>query len=173
MESGNGKQRWLYVLRGALTLSCVAMLAFIFVNSLQSGEETSARSLSVTLSLQKFFRVIAPSSFIATATGEAFEILHSAVRTFAHFCEFALLGALLFWCCRSYTDKKIYFLIPASLVLLTPIVDEFLQLLSDGRVADVQDVFIDVLGGVFGALFATFTLFIGMKIQSRQRAKGE
>ena len=172
MECGKGKKRWLYALRGALTLSCVAMLLFIFANSLQSGEESSALSLSVTIGVQKFFRVIAPSSFIATATGEAFELLHSALRLLAHFCEFALFGARVIWCCRSYTDKKAYFLIPVALVLFVPIIDELLQKFSNGRVADVQDVLIDVLGGVCGALFAAFTLFIGMKIYRRKRAKG-
>ena len=170
-DNGTKKQNaktWL--LRAILTALCIAAIAFIFSNSLQTGEESGAQSSFVTNAVQKIFRVFAPNSWIATATGEAYERLHGVIRTIAHFSEFALLGALLTWCWRSYTKDMLFFLIPACLVVLVPIVDECLQTLSAGRVAAISDVFTDTLGGVCGCVFAGLTLLIAFAIKRRKKA---
>ena len=159
-----------WILRLVLTALCIATMAFIFSNSLQTGEESGAQSSFVTVAVQKIFRVFAPNSWIATATGEAYEKLHGVIRTLAHFSEFALLGALLVWCWRAYTKDPLFLLVPVCLVVLTPIVDECLQTLSAGRVAAISDVCTDTIGGVCGCVFAGLTLLIALAIKRRKKA---
>ena len=162
----------IWILRISLTLACLATFAWIFSNSLQTGEQSSSQSSSVVDTVQRVAAVFAPNSFIATATGEAYERLHEQVRIVAHFCEFALLGALLVWCYRAYTDDKAFAFLPVALVLLTPIVDECLQMATVGRSAEIFDVFVDSLGGICGCIVAGITLMIGFWIGKRRRKNG-
>ena len=152
----------LLVLRIALSIACAVMLAFIFSNSLKSGEQSSEQSAQVVAFVQDVAAVIAPWSGIAEATGEDYERVHSAVRSLAHFSEFALLGALFCWCTLSYTRKKRYQLLPLSGVIITPLIDESLQFFSDGRAADWTDIFVDTAGGICGMAFALACLALGV-----------
>ncbi len=157
----------IYLARALLTLACLLLLAFIFGNSLKAGDESSAQSAEVVQAVQKVVGFFAPHSWIATATGEAYEKLHAVVRTLAHFSEFALLGALCSWCYRAYTAEKAYFFVVVFFVLFVPIVDEFLQTLTAGRVADIYDVWIDSAGGAVGIAFALLTLWIAKRIRRK------
>ena len=159
------------IFRIVTTLACVLMMGFIFFNSLQTAEKSSAQSSAVVDTVQKVVAVIAPNSPIATATGEAYDKLHAGIRTLAHFSEFALLGALCFWCWFSYTDKMIFLLVPAGAVILTPLIDELLQTFSSGRAAGWFDVAVDISGGVVGAFFALCTLTAGIAIYKKQIKK--
>lgn len=166
MERTRAKTYWL---RAALTAACLCLLAFIFGNSLASGDDSSAQSSVFVRAVQKLAGVFAPHSWVATATGEAYEKLHGIVRTSAHFCEFALLGALFTWCYRSYTDEKAYFFIVVCFLVLVPVVDEFLQTLTIGRAAEMKDVFTDTAGGFAGVLFAIITVAIASAIRKKRR----
>ena len=159
-------------LRVILTALCVGAYAFIFYNSAQSGEQSSAQSGSVVAFIQRVFKVIAPNSFIATAQGQDYQKLHAIVRTLAHFAEFTLLGALLIWCFASYTDRWFWFIVPLVLILLSPIMDECIQLFASARVADLKDIGIDTLGGYVGALFAWFTLVVAKRMK-KERENGK
>ena len=164
-------KRWKVCLCAILTLLSVSLIAWIFSNSLQTAEESSAQSGSVVDKIQALFKRIAPNSFIATAVGEDYHTLHKIIRILAHFCEFALLGALLVWSWRAYTDRGIWLLIPLALILLVPVVDELLQSFTGGRAMQFVDILVDVAGGVCGGAFAWFTIFIGKKISKRKGAK--
>lgn len=166
METRTQNKR-IYLVRALLTIACIALLSFIFGNSLKAGEESSAQSAGFLRAVQKAVGFFAPNSFVATATGEAYEKLHAIVRTIAHFGEFALLGALCSWCYRAYTAEKAYFFVVVFFVLLVPIVDEFLQTLTIDRVADIYDVWVDSAGGAVGILFALCTLWIAKKIRRK------
>lgn len=162
---------WLWVLRITLTVACVAMLAFIFSNSVQTGEQSGATSSAVTDAVQDAASVIAPESPIAKAEGEDYDKLHAAIRTLAHFGEFALLGALLCWCVQSYTDKKIYLIFPVCGVFLIPLTDEFIQMFSAGRGAEIKDVLVDTSGGALGILAAIACVILGKYIYRMIRAR--
>ena len=164
------KNKKIYLVRVLLTLACVLLLAFIFGNSLTEGDDSSKQSAGVVKAVQKIVGVFAPNSWIATATGEQYDRLHASVRTLAHFSEFALLGALCSWCYRAYTNEKTYFFVVVCFVAYVPIIDEFLQTLTVGRVADIHDVFLDTLGAFAGILFALCTLFLG-RIRRKRRCK--
>lgn len=160
-----------YLVRIVLTALCIGMLCFIFGNSLKAGEQSAEQSSGVVDMVQKAVGIFAPNSWIATATGEAYDRLHGIVRTIAHFCEFALLGALFTWCYRSYTSEKAFFFVPVCLSILVPIVDEFLQTLTPGRAAEMKDVLVDTAGGAAGCVFALLTLWIGFAIYKSKRKK--
>ena len=165
----NGVKIW--ILRITLTLACLLVFAWIFSNSLQTGEESSSQSVAVVDAVQRVVKVFAPNSSIANATGEAYAKLHEDIRVLAHFCEFALLGALLVWCYRSYTSDKAFAFLPVVIVLLTPIVDECLQTTTLGRGAELFDVFVDSLGGICGCAFAFITILIAWIIRKSKERK--
>jgi VanZ family protein len=78
------------------------------------------------------------------------EMLTSFVRTTAHFGEFYVLG--VFWGYYLLSVKKpIKYLLFA--VLLTAILDECVQLFSEGRAFELFDIGIDGLGGIFSLTY--------------------
>ncbi|MBQ7879648.1 MAG: VanZ family protein [Clostridia bacterium] len=172
MKDGRTNKGKIIALRVALTAACVALVAFIFFNSLRTGDESAAQSNVVTDFVQKVIAFFAPKSWIANATGEAYERLHGYVRTVAHFSEFGLLGALMVWCWRAYTADGLCLLFPMCLTLFIPVLDESLQFLTAGRVADISDLFVDTLGGFCGLAFAVIALLIGRAVLSKKR-KGD
>lgn len=167
-------KKWYHVcLCVALTFLCIGLVAWIFSNSLQPAEKSAEQSTGVMDVLQRVFLVIAPNSTIATATGETYDRIHKIVRIIAHFCEFALLGALLVWCWRSYTARKVFLFIPLALGLIIPVVDEILQSFTGGRAMQFVDILVDVAGGICGGAFAFFTVWIAGKIVEKKKRKGE
>ena len=163
---------WLvWILRIFFSFAVVGVLAFIFSNSLASGETSSEQSYAVTEQVQEVARIIAPESEIATATGEDFIRLHNNVRAAAHFCQFALLGALALWCYLSYTRKKEYSLIAVVGTSLTAVMDEFLQIFSDGRAWEWTDILVDIAGGMAGLLFAWVVFCLVAYIYRRMNDK--
>lgn len=171
METKKKVQWKIWLLRILLSLLCVGVFAWIFSNSLQTGEASSEKSEAVVDAVQNAAGVIAPDSFVATAKGEDRAFLHAVIRNFAHFAEFALLGALLTWCYFSYTRSKAFAFLPVALVWFTPIIDEFLQAFSSGRASELTDIFVDTAGGVCGILFAALTLVVGFWIHKSKRKK--
>lgn len=165
------KTRLLLILRATLSIACALMLAFIFSNSLKTGKQSLEQSSQVVAIVQEVASVIAPWSGIAEATGEEYAKLHSAIRSIAHFSEFALFGALFAWCTLSYTRKKRYQLLPLFGVFVTPIIDESLQLLSAGRGAEWMDVLVDITGGLCGMAFALASFALGAYIYYRKKRK--
>lgn len=164
---------WRTTLRIVLPIVCVALLAFIFGNSLQSGIKSTKQSESMTGAVQTVAGWVAPNSTIATATGAAYERLHKWVRIFAHFTEFGALGAALVWCAFAYSLKKRWLFIPTALILLVPIVDENLQRFAPGRAFEFFDIVVNTFGGVCGGVFAvlvTGLILLGLK-KSEQKAE--
>ncbi|MBQ8428468.1 MAG: VanZ family protein [Clostridia bacterium] len=159
------------ILRILLSVTLVAFIAWIFSNSLRVATDSAAQSQSVTQVIQNFFKVIAPNSFIATATGEDFDLLEDIIRVLAHFAEFALLGALCFWTYRAYTFKKRWVFLPFSVAAFVGIVDEILQFFTPGRAFEWLDVGIDFGGVLIGCLFAWLTVWLGEKIHQKSVKK--
>ena len=153
-------------------MALIAVLVFIFSNSLASGEVSSEQSYAVTEQVQEVARVVAPDSKIATATGDDFVQLHINVRTAAHFCQFALLGAVAFWCYRSYTRKKLFALFPIVGTAATAFMDECLQLSSEGRAWEWVDIAVDVSGGMLGIVFALLVCIVCRTLIKKRKENG-
>ena len=164
------KTKLLWATRILLTLACLLAVGFILYNSIQPATESAQQSSRAVGMLQKAVAVFAPNSPIVTATGEAYNRLHEAVRTLAHFSEYALLGTLAAWCYRSYTSKKLWLGVTSGGVVLMAVLDECVQTFSAGRGAQFLDVVVDVLGGGVGIAFALFTIWCVGKILQKRRA---
>lgn len=172
MENTTHKKRTaLLALRITLSLACALVLAFIFSNSLKTGNESSAQSSVVVAFVQDVAKAIAPWSGIAEATGEDYARLHNTIRTLAHFSEFALFGALACWCTLSYTRKKKAQIFPFCGVCLAPLIDESIQLFTAGRGAEWLDVFVDIAGGISGMGFALACFTLGAYVYYKKKRK--
>lgn len=130
---------------------CVLCVIFIFSNSLDNGDESSLKSGFVVAVLQG----------VVNFFTDGITVSESFVRTMAHFSEFALLGFLLMFCIKTFTQKYLkHIFVVLFTSLAVAVADEILQLFSGGRASDVLDVAVDFSGAVTGILF--FVLIIKM-----------
>lgn len=148
----------------ALTLLTAALVCWIFSNSLKDAAASSSQSGAVRAFLQKILDALFSGSVVLSS---------HFVRKLAHFSEYALLGAMLFFTYRAYTSERKKFLFPALVAALVPFCDEGLQFFSDGRAPKLTDVGIDLLGCVCGMLFAWVVLLIAAAIGKRKEKKEE
>ena len=147
-------------------VACALWVLFIFVNSMQTGNESGQMSGSVTEAINDALHAISPSLSVG----------HLFVRKAAHFCEFALL-ALLFCLAFKVTFvrgdghipfERIYCVLlalPSAMVVAA--IDETIQLFVEGRVGSVVDVLIDSAG----AAFATLVFFLTLALINRKKNK--
>ncbi len=127
----------LILFRVVFTFFAVYTTWFIFSNSLEIGSVSSARSGEVTAIINQFLSGLGLSTLTETA-----------VRKWAHFGEFMLLGFWFMLCLRVYTRHYIRHISwPLLLGLLIANTDELIQLYVSGRSSSVTDVWID-FGGV-------------------------
>ena len=142
------KKRFLSV-RIAFTLSFFAVLLFIFLNSLAPASASAEESLSVFSILKSVL------DFLPFLT-------HGVVRKLAHFSEYALLGAHLFFLPIVLFRKDSLPTLAAALFCGIPIafIDEGLQLLAPGRHASLLDCLIDFSGVCFGFFAFTFLFLL-------------
>lgn len=144
-------------------LLTISILCFIFRNSAQSADISSAQSEGLSRLLYKIIKTY----FNGVISYHQSCVI---VRTFAHFAEFAalafcLLGALENGFEHIKKRKTLALLITA----VSALIDETIQLFSEGRAFQVFDLFIDVLGGFAGVLF--FALIIWLINFSPRREK--
>ena len=163
-------KKLLWAVRILLSVACAFAIGFILYNSIQTAVESAQQSSRAVEVVQKVVATVAPNSPIVTATGDAYDQLHAAVRTLAHFSEYTVLGVLAGWCYRSYTDKKVWLLVPSVGVALLSVVDECLQLTAEGRGAQFLDVAVDILGGGLGIAFALLMVWLAVKWIQKRRA---
>ena len=132
-------ERYLWV--GILIL----YLAFIYHNSLTPAAVSSQQSGTVLAMLRS---LAAKLGISASGLTEHF------VRKSAHFAEFALLGLLLWNCLRSFClTTPLWVTSEAFMSVLFPLLDETVQLFTEGRSAQVDNVWLDIAGVCAGTLF--------------------
>lgn len=121
----------------------VLATAFIFSNSLKTAELSAQSSGNLVKIFEWFLGLFSYHPDVDT--------LQNIVRKSAHFLEFSLQGFLL---CGSFSgklkEKAIYVLFFG---LMTACIDEYLQLFFEGRGSQIQDVFIDFAGALWGLVF--------------------
>ncbi len=143
-------------------LLAVVVTAVIFVNSSLPATESGRLSGVVAQLVLQLARLTD-----ITLTGN----VEHTIRKLAHFCEYALLGFLLFFTYLSYTRKKLWFFIPSLVGIVIPFCDEGLQFFSDGRAPSFKDVGIDISGAAFGFLCAWAVYFVVLSIVRAKRKK--
>lgn len=137
-----GKGLWI-----CLTLTLLWVL-FVFLHSLQNGEESSQKSSS----LWEFLAKVLP--FIS----------HTLVRKLGHLAEFTVLGCLLAALFRArglpaqlqkLSDLQCHIVLPAYCGLVVAFCDEIIQTGVPGRDGKITDVLIDFAGVCLGLLAVT------------------
>lgn len=133
-------------------LAAVTVTCFIFGNSVQSIETSSAQSGRIVGIIASFF--------VRMGIGFDTGTLTYIVRKLAHVTEFMLQGIMLANCFDLPYRKRIVYIL--FLGLFTACTDEYIQVFS-GRGSMVQDVFIDFFGTILG------TVIVGISYKVRRR----
>ena len=141
------------------------MIAFAFIHSAMPASESSKESNSVLAFL----------SALLSGLGIHRELTGLFVRKLAHFSEFTVIGGLLTSCAYSFDRFKPYRYIFAVLFtgLFTAVIDEFIQLFSDGRSGEIVDVLLDFSGVVTGTLIMLlfYKIYINIRTKSKRDKK--
>ena len=127
----------------------ILALAFIWGNSLQTAEESSA----VSGGLLQWF---AP---IFDGLGIPEEWQHDLLRKTAHMAEFAALALL--WCGALLNEKRERIWAVLAICVMAAAVDETIQLFVSGRSGELRDVLIDTAGAAVGTGFAVILRAVG------------
>lgn len=122
-------------------LASAAMICWIFSNSLANGEESTQQSTDVK-------EVI--DTALTAVSGKDVDVPLLTIRKLAHFTEYFMLGICLYLAFYFFKTRKIFILIPCAVCLIVPIIDENIQLTSDGRTFAVTDMLIDMGGAACG-----------------------
>lgn len=139
---------WVVAMRIVFTVGLVWTTVFIFKNSLQIAEVSSAHSHESMETINKLLGVL--------GIGPLSEYI---VRKLAHFSEFALLGFWFMLCLRVYTRRFVRHVSwPLFFGLLVANIDETIQLYVPGRSSSVRDVIIDFVGVLTGLFIALLLL---------------
>ena len=123
------------------TIFSLLILSFIFGNSLQSREESSAKSRGFMDLLRP---ILDPFGWFSD------DFFHHLIRKLAHFTEFAALGICLTGVALNtlWTGKK-RILLPILWSAMAAVTDENIQRFT-GRSCAVKDMLLDTCGAVFG-----------------------
>lgn len=119
-------------------LWCSVIWSFSLKNAERSKNESNRVGELISETVERVF-------------GEKVTLIPIVIRKAAHFAEFAVLGALLYMTVHYFGIRRVktsYAIVaPASLAVAAT--DEFLQLFSEGRSAQISDVLLDVTGAMF------------------------
>lgn len=125
------------------SLLLIAVLSFIWGNSLANGADSGAMSGRILAWINKLLHLGEDSA----------EILHLVIRKMAHFTEFACLGLLLTWLFGMMGEKKGHlFCMPLFCGMLAACVDETIQVFVPDRGPSPIDIWIDTCGVTAGII---------------------
>ena len=118
------------------------LLAFIWLHSMVPAEDSAEES-------QRIGQILAPILELFVGEGNVTDHL---VRKLAHFCEYGALGVVLGALVLVRRGKLFQWSYALLCALAVAVIDESIQLLADGRGAQVQDVLLDTAGSLTGLL---------------------
>ncbi|MEG2173963.1 MAG: VanZ family protein [Oscillospiraceae bacterium] len=137
---GDSKQaillrRWLW------SLFVLAVILFIFSNAAQPASDSALQSQKVHTWVNRALN----------GAGIDISLTPHIIRKLAHAVEYALLGVCLLMALRAWTRHTLSYLSgPLLIGLLVPVLDETIQLRTQGRSGEIADVLLDFLGVIFG-----------------------
>lgn len=147
-----------------LVVLLALLLAFIWLHSMMPAEDSAEESQRVGQFLTPFLELL---------VGEG-NVTDHLVRKLAHFCEYGALGilagALLLVKKESGIFRWSYALLCA---LAVAVIDESIQLLADGRGAQVQDVLLDTAGSLTGLLAVWLIAVLVRWLRHRNRTASQ
>lgn len=131
--------------KGLALVICLGIIAFIWHNSLQDASLSDSRSLAVL--------ALVRNVMVHLGIEHPEVLTNHIVRKAAHVCEYFLLGNALRLASsysRCLRQRASFWTITGGIVIAS--IDEWLQLFSPGRGAQVKDVAIDTGGVILGCL---------------------
>ncbi len=136
----------------------ILVVMFIFYNSIQNGESSSNASTTVLNFINN----------IINSIGLNFKLEGYFIRKLAHFVEFFTLGVFLMLTFEAFTNK-IFSIIgfPMFLAIFIPVIDEYIQIYSDGRTSSVKDVLLDFFGAMIGIIIVSLFFVLNKKIKNK------
>lgn len=147
-----------------LLLAVLVITALIFVNSLDTVDESNQKSDNVTDVVE---------NVTGGENGES--NLNVIVRKSAHVIEFALLGAalaFLLYYVKLVHNKRLYG-VGAFYALAVAVVDEYIQTFSD-RSGSVSDIMLDFCGVLIGVVLALIIpVIVSMVKKHKQKAEAK
>ena len=145
-------------------LAIVAVLCFIFGNSLLDGKESSEVSSGVMEVVEPVARPVVEAISPEPVSDD---MLHGIIRKLAHFTEFAALAVLSVLLLLQLRGTLItpYFTTVLFGTLLAAVTDEFIQSFT-GRTSSVRDVLIDFSGALCGMLLTAAVLAVVRAIRT-------
>ncbi len=153
------------VFRAVVFALTAFMIGFAFVHSSMSAAASSVESAEALDFITQIFRSL----------GFSIEMTDHIIRKLAHFSEFTVIGGLLTSCAYSFDRFKPYRYIFAVLFtgLFTAVIDEAIQLFSDGRSGQITDVLLDFSGVLTGTLIMLlfYKIYINIRTKSKRDKK--
>ena len=158
------------VIVAVLAFLTVCCLIFIFGNSLKDSAESTDQTMVIKELLGDIARFFGLNDDINTAK----------LRSFAHVAEFCLLGACLgaISLYAAYKKSKLGFRTSIPFVcaafaggVFIAVIDEILQLFSDGRACEFKDVCLDSIGVILGVAFSCAAVYVAYKIHTARKLK--
>lgn len=167
--TGNKNRKIIFKRILSLVLVFLNML-LIFLLSAENAEQSAA--LSAVFSDSLAYKILDFFNFSPYTIEFLLEKSSFIVRKTAHFSEYALLGFLLSFACRSFgLSKKISFAVSQVTGSLYAVSDEIHQLFVDGRSCEFRDMAIDWCGVFFGIAVFYILRVILCKIKSKKKNK--
>jgi len=124
-------------------LSVIGWMSFIFLLSMQEGDDSAQLSGGFVEFFSPFVQVFVPNMTLDT--------LHLFVRKLAHMTEFAVLAILLVNALRQhFNEKREIYILALIIGSVYAITDEVHQLFVTSRVGSVVDVLFDTFGVIVG-----------------------
>ena len=155
---------------GLATIFLILLYVLIFSFSEQDGETSGGLSRMISEKCVELLNALSGKDWSELFMESLAEYFENPIRKLAHFCEYAVMGLLLFgvwypWVGLMVSDKeeklqkrKGRIRIPLLVKIIVPWVfvsaacDEIHQLFVPGRCGNIWDVLLDTAGGSFGLL---------------------
>ncbi|MBD5138897.1 MAG: VanZ family protein [Ruminococcus sp.] len=135
-----------------LALCIAGCLGFIWTNSVMPGHISSEFSSYAGKIIKMIF-------------GESLVVSETIIRKLAHCCEFGVFGLIL----SLFFYEKLADRLPlvGFFGLGAAVLDETIQLFSDGRSSQIKDVWIDFSGFTAGTLFIFIIYLLDKEVKGK------
>ena len=171
------------VVSSVATIFLILLYALIFSFSEQDGETSGGLSRLISEKCVELLNFLSGKNWTELMMNSLAEYFENPIRKLAHFCEYAVMGGLLFFIWypwlglerKKYTNKagKVRRRWPLVLKISIPWVfvsaafDEIHQLFVPDRNGNFWDVLLDTAGGCFGL----FCCIWGVKLINSKKKK--
>ncbi len=145
----------------------LSWIAYIFSHSASNAEKSAGMSGSVTRLLMS----INSQGFAKMSEAERqsiFEMVDSIVRKCAHMVIFFILAALILVLIRSFC-KKVKPYAALAFAASFAVADEFHQIFTSGRSAQISDIVIDTSGAALGILLLLMFFYYNNRCKWREK----